>query len=136
MRFNYNYIKVIGLIIVVVSLFAFSNVRNQSRRIATPKINFIGDSKLFLTKDAVSKLLIQNQQSVTGQSKEIIDLNALEQTLNSNPLVKKAEVFMSVNGELSTLIEQKRPIARVNTNTSYYIDDQGLYMPLSSNYTA
>ena len=43
---------------------------------------------------------------------------------------------MSVEGELYTEIEQKRPIARVSSNASYYIDDDGSYMPLSSNYTA
>ena len=43
---------------------------------------------------------------------------------------------MSINGQLFTEIEQKRPIARVSTNASYYIDDEGSYMPLSSNYTA
>jgi cell division protein FtsQ len=81
-------------------------------------------------------LLIQNQGTVAGQPKEIIDLNELETALNSNPMIKKAEVFMSVNGKLSAEIEQKRPIARVQTNASYYIDDQGSYMPLSSNYAA
>ena len=43
---------------------------------------------------------------------------------------------MSVNGQLSAEIEQKRPIARVHTNASYYIDDEGSYMPLSANYSA
>ena len=81
-------------------------------------------------------MLIQNQQSLTEQPKEIIDLNELELALNSNPMIKNAEVFMSVNGELSAEIEQKRPIARVNTTASYYIDDQGVFMPLSSNYSA
>ncbi|BAO76168.1 cell division protein FtsQ [Winogradskyella sp. PG-2] len=101
-----------------------------------PSIEFLGENKLFVTDATVSKLLIQNQQTVTGQSKEIIDLNELEAALNSNPMIKKAEVFMSVNGELSAEIEQKRPIARVSTNASYYIDDEGSYMPLSSNYSA
>ena len=45
-------------------------------------------------------------------------------------------MFMSIDGELSAEIEQKRPIARVNTNASYYIDDEGSFMPLSSNYSA
>ncbi|WP_370003430.1 cell division protein FtsQ/DivIB, partial [Winogradskyella sp.] len=63
-------------------------------------------------------------------------MNELETALNSNAMIKKAEVFISVNGELSAEIEQKRPIARVSTNVSYYIDDEGSYMPLSSNYAA
>lgn len=136
LRINFNYIKIIGLILLVGVLFAFSKHRNSMRMASDPNIEFLGESQLFITKANVSKLLIQNQKPVSGQPKEIIDLNELESALISNPMIKKAEVFMSVNGELSADIEQKRPIARVNTNASYYIDDEGSYMPLSSNYTA
>ena len=136
LRINYNYIKISGLIILIGGLFAFSNQRNNVRHVAKSNIKFLGENKLFITDATVSKLLIQNQQPVTEQPKEIIDLNKLEIALNSNPMIKKAEVFMSVNGELSAEIEQKRPIARVNTNASYYIDDEGSFMPLSSNYAA
>ena len=136
MRINYNYIKIIGLLVLVGFLFAFSKHRNKNRAVAKPNIEFIGENKLFVSDETVSKLLIQNQQTVTGQPKEIIDLNVLETALNSNTMIKKAEVFMSIDGELSAEIEQKRPIARVSTNASYYIDDEGSYMPLSSNYTA
>lgn len=136
MRINYNYIKIIGLLLLVGGLFAFSNHRNNNRKVTKSNIEFISENKLFVTETTVSKLLIQNQQTVAGQPKEIIDLNELEVALNSNPMIKRAQVFMSVNGELSAEIEQKRPIARVNTNASYYIDDEGSYMPLSSNYAA
>jgi cell division protein FtsQ len=121
---------------MVGGLFAFSNQRNDLRKVVKTNIKFLGDNNLFITDANVSKLLIQNQRPLTEQPKEIIDLNALETALKSNPMIKKAEVFMSVNGELSAEIEQKRPIARVNTNASYYIDDQGVFMPLSSNYSA
>ena len=136
LRVNINHIKVIVLLILVGFLFAFSNYRNNRRIIPKENIDFIGKSQLFITEATVSKLLIQNQVPVAGQPKEIIDLNDLEDALNSNPMIKKAEVFMSVNGKLSAEIEQKRPIARVHTNASYYIDDEGSYMPLSSNYAA
>ncbi len=136
MRINYNYIKIIGLLIFVGGLFAFSNQRNTARKVAEPHIKFLGENKLFITDATVSKLLIQNLRPVAEQPKDIIDLNELEIALNSNPMIKKAEVFMSIDGELSAEIEQKRPIARVNTNASYYIDDEGSFMPLSSNYSA
>lgn len=136
MKINYNYIKGIGLLILVGFLFAFSNQRNEVRKVAKTNIKFLGENKLFITDATVSKLLIQNQQAIAEQPKEIIDLNALETALNLNPMIKKAEVFMSVNGELSAEIEQKRPIARVQINAPYYIDDEGSFMPLSSNYAA
>jgi cell division protein FtsQ len=136
LRIKYNDIKIIGLILLVGFLFAFSNQRNSVRKVDLKAPVFIGENKLFITDQTVSKLLIQNQRPLTEQPKDIIDLNELEVALNSNSMIKKAEVFMSVEGELYTEIEQKRPIARVSSNASYYIDDDGSYMPLSSNYTA
>ncbi|WP_047550958.1 cell division protein FtsQ/DivIB [Psychroserpens sp. Hel_I_66] len=136
MRVNYNYIKVVLLLVLVGFLYAFSNVRNATRKVEAPYIKFIGDDNLFVTHGTVSKLLIQNQQSVTDKPKEIIDLNELESALNSNPMIKQAQVFMSVDGLVTAEIEQKKPIARVSTNASYYIDETGSFMPLSTNYTA
>lgn len=120
----------------MVFLFAFSSVRNSSRRVSALEIKFLGDENLFITHETVSKLLIQNQQSVTNKPKEIIDLNGLENALTANPLIKEAQVFIDVEGKITAEIKQKKPIARVSTNASYYIDDTGSYMPLSTNYTA
>jgi cell division protein FtsQ len=136
LRIYYNHIKIIGLLIFIGGLSVFSTQRNTARKVAESHIKFLGENKLFITDATVSKLLIQNLRPVAEQPKDIIDLNELEMALNSNPMIKKAEVFMSINGELSAEIEQKRPIARVNTNASYYIDDEGSFMPLSSNYSA
>jgi len=136
MPINYNYIKVAALLVLVVFLCAFSHTRNSSRKVGTPEIKFIGDDNLFVTHATVSKLLIVNDASVANTPKEIIDLNSLEVALNSNEMIKTAQVFMNVEGLITAEIEQKQPIARVSTNASYYIDGDGAYMPLSSNYTA
>jgi len=135
-RAKYNYIKLFLLLALLVFLFAFSSVRNSSRKVSEPQIKFIGEDNLFVTHETVSKLLIQNQQSVTDKPKEIIDLNGLEKALTSNLMIKEAQVFIDVDGKITAEIEQKKPIARVSTNASYYIDDTGSYMPLSSNYAA
>jgi len=111
-------------------------MRNATRTVATPEIKFIDDDNLFVTHETVSKLLIQNQESVTNKPKDIIDLNELESALNSNPMIKQAQVFMSVDGLITAEIEQKKPIARVSTNASYYIDETGSFMPLSTNRAA
>lgn len=136
MKINYNYIKIIGLLFLVIFLFAFSSVRNSARKVSEPQIKFLGDENLFVTHDAVSKLLIQNEESVSNKPKEMIALNDLESALNANVMIKRAQVYMKVDGTLTAEIEQKKPIARVSTNASYYIDDEGSYMPLSTNYTS
>ncbi|GGG40911.1 cell division protein FtsQ/DivIB [Bizionia arctica] len=124
------------LLFLVVFLYAFSSEKNALRKVSDPIIKFKGDHNLFLTHENVSKLLIQKNESIKNKPKETLDLNVLESALNSNQMVKSAQVYMSVNGLFMVDIEQKKPIARVQTNASYYIDDQGSYMPLSSNYTA
>ena len=137
LRVNWAYIKILVLFGMVAFLFAFATSKNSNRKITEPDIRFVGNSdNLFITYETVSKLLIQNQGKVKNVPKEILDLNQLESALNSNPMIKSAEVYVSVDGTLNAEIEQKRPIARVSTNASYYIDDKGAYMPLSSNYTA
>ena len=136
MRVNWNYIKMPVTLILVVFLYAFTSGRNGVRKVSTPNVKFVGDNNLFITNETVSKLLIQNYPEVKNVSKETLDLNVLENALNSNPMIKSAEVYVAVNGTLNAKIEQKRPIARVSTNASYYIDDEGFYMPLSTNYSA
>ncbi len=136
MRVNWNYIKMICLLGLVVFLFAFSSSRNGQRTISKPQVKFIGENNLFITNEAVSKLLIQNYKGVKNVPKETLVLNELENALKSNPMIKTAEVYVAVNGTLNAEIEQKTPIARVSTNASYYIDDEGSYMPLSNNYSA
>jgi cell division protein FtsQ len=124
------------LLLLVSLLFAFSSIRNNERKVQNIRVNFIGEDNLFITETMVNKLLIQNKEELTNVAKEILDLNELEMILKSNPMIKTAQVYLTVNGEVRADVIQRKPIARVRTNASYYIDNEGKFMPLSSNYTA
>ncbi len=136
MKIGWKHIKFLVLVLLVLGLFAFASKRNANRVISNPHVEFLGDNNLFITSEAVSKLLIQKFGKVKNVAKETLVLNELENTLKSNPMIKTAEVYVAVNGDLTARVEQKKPLARVHTNASYYVDTDGLYMPLSSNYSA
>jgi len=136
LRVNWNYIKTGVLLGLVSLLFAFSSLRNGDRNVKKVSINFSGEDNLFITEETVNKLLIQNNEDLTKVPKDILDLNELEAVLKSNPMIKTAQVYLTVNSEVRADVVQRSPIARVATNASYYIDDEGKFMPLSSNYTA
>jgi cell division protein FtsQ len=121
---------------LIVFLHAFALNRNAAREVSQPYVEFVGGNNLYISNENVSKLLIQNYNGLKNVPKEALALNELENALKSNPLIKSAEVYVAVNGALNAKVEQKTPIARVSTNASYYIDDEGSYMPLSSNYSA
>jgi cell division protein FtsQ len=85
----------------------------------------------------VNKLLIQNNETVKNQAKSVIDLYELEKSVSKNLYVEKAVVFFTIGGALKSIIKQRTPIARIiSRNNSYYIDKQGVKIPLSDNYSA
>jgi cell division protein FtsQ len=105
--------------------------------VAKIEVKFQAGNNNFLTHFMVNKLLIQNDTIVTNQAKSVIDLYNLENNVLKNPYVEKAAVFLTIGGVLKTNIKQRTPIARVFSNKdSYYIDKQGVKVPLSSNYSA
>lgn len=84
----------------------------------------------------VNKLLIQNNGKVTNIGKETLDLNEMEQRLNNNPMISKAEVYVTIDGVLGAKVKQRKPIARVNAAIPFYIDEDGKKMPLSNEHAA
>ncbi|MCB0375485.1 MAG: hypothetical protein KDD04_06170 [Sinomicrobium sp.] len=137
MKVNRNYIKIMTILFLVIGLYSFTNHRNGERPLFKEvDIAFTDDDALYITREAVNKLLIQNDGIVTGMAKEKVVLNALEDALNANKTIQDAHVYVTVNGRLKVKIKQKTPIARVGGETSFYITDNGETMPLSSVFSA
>lgn len=136
MKINYDYIKTIFLIGVVIFLFGFAENRNSDRKLNRIEVQFTQIENLYVTEEAVNKLLIQNNVKVASVGKETIDLNRVEEMLNNHSMIENAEVFLTLDGTLKTLISQRRPIGRIIGNEVYYIDRLGDKMPLSGYYSA
>ncbi len=137
MRKYIKYGGLLFLLIEIVLLYGFSSHRNGRKKVTDINIKFQREGKGFLTHKMVNKLLIQNQKSIKNQAKRVIDLQRLEQNMLNNPYVEKATVFLTVDGRLQTNIKQREPIARIVTSPKvYYIDNQGVRIPLSDNYSA
>ena len=131
-----NNIKII-IVLAVVSIFsAFSSSQNNAKPISEVEVSFIGDNNLFISKTKVDKLLIQNNDYIKCVSKDILDLKALENKLSSHDMIENSEVYISINGKLKIDIKQRNPYARVISDSSFYIDNNGTKMPLSDNYSA
>jgi cell division protein FtsQ len=81
-------------------------------------------------------LLIQNKDSVTSIGKETLDLNKMEKRLSENPMIKNADIYVTVNGVLGAKVIQRRPIARVEGIPNFYLDEDGKNMPLSAVHSA
>ena len=73
-----------------------------------------------------------------GKTLSSINITLLEKIINKNPFVADAEVFSTIDGKINIEVKQRRPVVRIVNfkDESFYIDDQGVFMPLSEKYTA
>lgn len=135
--FTWTNIRLVLMISVVIFLFSFTSHRNAMRKIKKTEVVFVGENILFLKAEMVNKLLIEKNQDLKTINKDGLDLNKLEKSVSSHQMIQKADVFVSVDGVLKAVVEQKTPVGRVFDQTgSFYIDNEGNKMPLSENYTA
>ncbi len=136
MKGNWSVIRVLLLLVLVGVLYGFTRQRNEGRKLTGLEVHFTDENSPFITLSTVNKLLIQNSDSVTSITKETLVLKEMESRLLQNPMVRDAQVFVTVDGKLGAKIEQRNPIARVADNPSYYVDEDGEKMPLSKVYAA
>ena len=139
MKFK-NLLKYLVFLLLTASLgflYSFSSGRNLQKKVKDVKIEFSGENTNFLTISMVDKLLIQNTKTVRNLRKSVIDLYGLEDQVNKHPYVAESSVFLDINGTIKTIVKQRAPIARVlHDDTSYYIDKQGVKIPLSPVHSA
>jgi cell division protein FtsQ len=136
-KLKWNNIRLLLMLLAIVFLYAFSLDKNNKREVSQPEVEFLGESKPFITQENVNNLLIEKLGKGKTILKDELVLNALESVLTDNGAIENAEVFVTTAGKLKVLVKQKTPIARVfEQNRSFYIDYQGTEMPLSTNFSA
>jgi cell division protein FtsQ len=135
--FNWNNIRLILMFSLVIFLYSFTSNRNNNRKLTKSTVVFVGDNAPFINQETVNKLLIENNRDVKSIGKDKLDLNKLENALNTHEMIEKSDVFVSIDGALKAVVKQKTPIARFfDGDESFYIDFKGNRMPLSQNFTA
>lgn len=122
--------------LLVNGIYALSQHRMQITE--TVSIHIENDAHAaLLHADDVRDLMQTSAGCCEGSRREEINTAVLEENIDNHPLVGKSEVFSTLEGVLYIHAKVKRPTARVMaSDTSYYLDDLGDYMPLSSRYAA
>ena len=128
-----NYTKIfIGLIIsllLFILVFKFQTQYNQklNQKIKVSAETLYTDKNKIL--DDVKQILL------TGNHREI---SSLENELEKMSHIESAEIYFSVNGEVSLSYYEFEPVVRVfnSENQSYYLDSNCKRIPLSEKYTA
>ena len=121
----------------VVVLLSFINVKKQTVKCTDVKILIPGADN-FIEREEIDAILKEDQGVLLGRNLENINIHKIEKKLQSNPYIGFAKVYVDMDGVLHIEVKQRQPILRIlNENgQDFYIDNDGLKMPISSNFTA
>ena len=128
MKFNWNKITILMMIIFSGLAFYSFNIKNQNRLTAGLDISILPSEDYYISKDSISSIL----NPFLGDEKKSIDLNLIENIVDNNSYVDKSEVSLSLSGKLVLKVKQKTPVARViSENEMFYVDKDLRKMDLS-----
>ncbi|MDT8347016.1 MAG: hypothetical protein RQ756_04385 [Flavobacteriaceae bacterium] len=136
MRFKWRYLRLVLLLLTLAMLYGFAKQRHAKKPLQSINISYSDSYGYFVTEEAVNKLLIQKNVHLDSVYIESLDLKMVESSLEENPMIKSAEVSLSIDQRMSVVVHQRKPIARVMSPEQYYIDDEAKAMPLSTHFTA
>jgi len=137
MKNVFNFIRfILGLSLLVAMVYlSLSNMGEKYCRLSELTVEM--DENAFVTKEVIVDYLIANTLHPDSIKLDEVSFRSIEELLIHHPSVKKATVYSDMNGKVFINVDQRKPIVRIqNEKSGYYLDEDGLRMPLSTEYTA
>jgi cell division protein FtsQ len=121
----------------LIALMSFIEIKKAAVICTAVKVNIPG-SQYFIDKEEVDQILQTSSHTLIGRKLENINIQELENKLRANPFIEFAKVYTEMNGVLRVEISQRQPILRImnHYDMDFYVDQHGLKIPLSPNFTA
>lgn len=116
-----------------------SFVAEKKKKLVCTKVKIlIPGADNFIEREEIDAILKHNEGTLVGRSLDGINLQQIEQSMIANPYIEYATVFADMNGVIQIEIKQRQPVLRLinAAGQDYYIDSNGLKMPVSPNFTA
>ncbi len=137
-----KYMEPVGFILAIVMLIVltgFTEKELNGLKYNSLRININTDEGNFFVTSAEVEEAVYHMGYVTGGVKmRNINIRSLEDFFDSYPYIAKSQVFSTIGGELIIEIKQRVPVLRIfqENNDSYYMDEKGLLMPVSEDFTS
>lgn len=91
----------------------------------------------FLSEDQIRASIDNFYGIYVGQRLEDVNIGSIEKMLEKKPEVRNAEVWITDDGVLHALVQQRDPVMRFDyKGNGYYTDRGGYIFPLSGDYVA
>jgi cell division protein FtsQ len=124
------------VLLVAVAIF-WSSISSTAKNRIVESMDIVilpENQALFLNQSIISDSVQSIIGNPSGRSASDINIQKLEARLNKIPAVRKAEVYIALDGILKIKIEERTPVVLVqNVNEQeFYLDSQGVIIPNTS----
>lgn len=121
----------------LIVFMSFIEEKKQELTCAKVKIDISG-SQRYIERSEINRLLTRNKERLVGKVLTTLHIHDIENVLKANPFIEQAKVYTDMDGSIWVQIKQREPVLRVLNafNQDFYIDQNGLKMPISIHYTA
>lgn len=115
---------------------SFIDVKKDEIKCMDVKV-IIPDVDSFIGRVEIDDMITQTSGNLVGLKLHNIDIHKIENVLKANPYIQAAKVYADMDGVINVRISQREPVLRIInlTNQDFYIDRNGLKMPVSPNFT-
>jgi len=138
-RYTLKTLKWLTLIAYLVIGLWFVNKRNNELVCKAIRVKVVDSSEnAFITSKDIKRIVDQKGKSPIGKTLKSINTLDLENRISTIMSVRDVQIYKTADGVLSIKVKQRRPLVRIfnSDNQSYYIDEQGLVLPLSGKFAA
>ena len=137
MKNIFNLIRFVIALTLLISMIYISLKSKDNKYCNLSEIIIESDKNSFVTNDLIVSYLEENMLHPDSIKLNEFSFAQIESLLINHPSIKKATVYSDWYGNISIYVEQRKPIVRIqNKKERYYLDEDGLRMPLSNNFTA
>ncbi len=121
----------------VVVLMSFITIKKHEVKCKNVKIIIPGADN-FIEREEIDAILKMGYGQLIGKKLADINIHQIEKSLKVNPYIAFAKVFIDMDGIVHIEVKQRQPVLRILNagGQDYYIDSDGLKMPMSPNFTA
>lgn len=140
-KINYNRLYWVLFLLFIAGVL-YSGIRNKkystAEGIEAKVIPLEGGEKLIDERDVKMALVRAFGTGLENTELKRLEIDLMERTLEADPFVLNAEMYIDQNNTLHVEIEQRQPVLRVldNQGGNYYLDEHGVKMPPSKNFAA
>ena len=136
MKGIFNFIRFFVAISVIGVMIYFAGRNNRENYCNLTDITIEMDENAFVTNDVINNYLLDNNLHPDSIKINDVSFKNIESLLVKHSSIKSANVYSDMQGKVYISIVQRKPIVRVqNGKEGYYLDEDGLRMELSNEYT-